>query len=152
MYKISQPVQALADVLGDAVYNKRFKANKRYVKDSKEWLALSKEELLNLKDATHETNPKLFREFVEDITNYHIRVIGFFPQVWSSTITGHDRPGAIAGQAITETYTTVLQYESQYLVYIDARFCYKVDNPSEFFFKDLSDRKMASLSRHKIYK
>lgn len=151
MYRTTCPVQTLSDVLGDAVYSKRFNANKRYVKDSPKWLSLSNEEFVKLKNATHETHPNLFREFIEDVTNYHIRVIGFFPQMWSSTATGHDRPGTVAGQAMTEAYTVVLQFEKQYLVYIDSHFCYKIDEPNEAFFKDLSDRKMASLSKSKNY-
>lgn len=151
MYHTSQPVQVLSDVLGDAVHNQRFKLKTRYVKDAEEWLKLSKEETKALVEATYSTHPHLFKELKESVSLHHLKIIGFFPQMWPNTATGHDRKGTIAGQAFTEAYTIVINLENTYVVYIDSRYCYTVENPNSLFFEHLSKRMMNPLSRHMEY-
>ena len=78
-----------------------------------------------------------------------------FPQVWGSTNTAFDvcKDGspAIGGCAMTKAYTVVVKetLTETYGIFVDDRVCYKVDNPSDEFYKDLSERNMKSLSEAK---
>lgn len=75
-----------------------------------------------------------------------------FSQVWGSTCTAfdvcEDGSAAIGGQAMTKAYTVVIKetLTETYGVFVDGRPCYVVDNATEEFYKDLSERTMKSLS------
>lgn len=73
-----------------------------------------------------------------------------FPQVWSSTCTGFDIDNkgnaAIAGQAITKEYTTVMHetITDMYMIFFGDKCAYIVYNPKEKFYDNLRNRRMAS--------
>lgn len=75
-----------------------------------------------------------------------------FPQVWSSTCTGFDIDNkgntAIAGQAMTKEYTTVVHeiVTDMYIVFFGDCPGYIVYDPKEVFYEDLRNRNMASKS------
>lgn len=76
-----------------------------------------------------------------------------FPQNWGSTCTGFDvcddGSPAMGGCAITREYTTVVCeiHTSLYFVFFGDRLCYVVDDPTDKFYKDLTDRNLLGLSR-----
>ena len=78
-----------------------------------------------------------------------------FPQVWGSTNTAfdvcEDGSPVIGGCAMTKAYTVVVKetLTETYGVFVDDKACYIVDNPSNEFYKDLSERNMKSLSEAK---
>ena len=78
-----------------------------------------------------------------------------FPQIWGSTCTGFDvtetGEPVMAGSAMTKEYTTIVHevLTDTYCVFFGDRPCYKVDNPSEDFYKDMIKRQMVSLSEAK---
>ena len=78
-----------------------------------------------------------------------------FPQIWGSTCTGFDvtpeGEPTIGGSAMTKEYTTIVHevLTDTYCVFFGDRPCYKVDNPSEDFYKDMIKRQMVSLSEAK---
>ena len=78
-----------------------------------------------------------------------------FPQIWGSTNTAFDvcKDGspAIGGCAMTKAYTVVVKetLTETYGIFVDGEACYMVDNPSDEFYKDLSERNMKSLSEAK---
>lgn len=78
-----------------------------------------------------------------------------FSQIWGSTNTAFDicKDGSptVGGSAMTKAYTVVIKetLTETYGVFIDNRPCYTVSNPTDEFYKDLSERKMKSLSRAK---
>lgn len=84
--------------------------------------------------------------------------IEVFSQIWGSTCTGFDvcsdGSPAMSGSAMTKAYTCVF-YESisdTYLIFIDGRFCYLVDEPNAKFLKDLKNKRLESLSKaQKMY-
>ena len=70
-----------------------------------------------------------------------------FPQTWGSTALGFD--GDFGGQAITRAYTTVV-HESltgTYIVFFGDRPAYKVQDATDQFFTDLSERNLKSTSQ-----
>ena len=70
-----------------------------------------------------------------------------FPQLWGSTALGFD--GEIGGQAMTRAYTTVV-HESltgTYMVFFGDRPAYKVQDATDQFFTDLSERNLKSTSQ-----
>lgn len=72
-----------------------------------------------------------------------------FPQTWSSTATAFDCEWG--GQGFTKAYTVVF-HESVtdvYVVFVDNRICYMVDNSPQAFLDDLRERKLASLNEAK---
>lgn len=78
-----------------------------------------------------------------------------FPQIWGSTCTGFDvtpeGEAMIGGSAMTKEYTTIIHelLTDTYCVFFGDRPCYKVDNPSEDFYKNMLKRQMVSLSEAK---
>nr|DAK01111.1 MAG TPA: hypothetical protein [Caudoviricetes sp.] len=90
-------------------------------------------------------NPYTFPEF--DII--------VFPQIWGSTSTAfdicEDGSPAIGGCAMTKAYTVVIEetLTETYGVFVDDKPCYMVDNPSDEFYRNLSERNMKSLSAAK---
>ena len=90
-------------------------------------------------------NPYMFPEF--DVI--------VFPQLWGSTSTAFDicKDGspAIGGCAMTKAYTVVIEetLTETYGVFVDNKPCYMVDNPSDEFYQNLSERNMKSLSAAK---
>ena len=77
--------------------------------------------------------------------------IEVFSQTWASTATGFDEPGTMAGQAITDAYTTVVheRITDMFVVFFDNRPCYLVDNPNETFMDDLAKHRLKSVSEAK---
>lgn len=72
-----------------------------------------------------------------------------FPQTWGSTALGFD--GEFGGQAFTQAYTTVV-HESltgTYVVFFGDRPAYKVQDATDQFFTDLSERNLKSVSQAK---
>lgn len=70
-----------------------------------------------------------------------------FPQTWGSTALGFD--GNFGGQTITRAYTTVI-HESltgTYMVFFGDRPAYKVQDATDQFFTDLSERNLKSTSQ-----
>lgn len=78
-----------------------------------------------------------------------------FPQVWGSTSTAfdvcEDGSPAIGGCAMTKAYTVVVKetLTETYGVFVDDKACYIVDNPSNEFYKDLSEHNIKSRSEAK---
>ena len=78
-----------------------------------------------------------------------------FPQIWGNTCTGFDvtpeGEPTMGGDAMTKEYTTIIHeiVTDTYCVFFGDRPCYKVNNPSEDFYKDMIKRSMASLSEAK---
>lgn len=76
-----------------------------------------------------------------------------FPQTWSNTATAFDvtASGAptIAGQALTTAYTVVMHEPVMdlYMVFVDNRLCYAVDEPNEKFLSDLNQHNLLCLSK-----
>ena len=78
-----------------------------------------------------------------------------FKQSWTTTATAFDiQPNGspvFAGQAFTEAYT-VIMYESTlqvYVVFVNDRICYVVENPTEKFMEDMNKRQLLPLSKAK---
>lgn len=75
-----------------------------------------------------------------------------FSQIWGSTNTAFDvcKNGmpVIGGQAMTRAYTVVIKESMTgiYGVFIDNTLCYIVNNATDEFYKDLSERNMKSFS------
>ena len=67
-----------------------------------------------------------------------------FPQMWGSTALGF---GGIGGQAMTSAYTTVAADVGYgyYGVFFGERLAYIVTDPSDDFFEDLRQGRMASV-------
>ena len=77
--------------------------------------------------------------------------INLFSQTWGSTALGFSGFG---GMAITEAYTTVIQYIPLdiYSVYFGKEFAYYISKPNDKFYHDLMERQMASVQNHAKYK
>jgi hypothetical protein len=77
---------------------------------------------------------------------YDITVFAMFTQTWGSTALGF---GGIGGQAITSAYVVVLESEqgAGFCVYFGSRFAYRIKKPTEEFFDDLNNRRMADVSK-----
>ena len=80
-----------------------------------------------------------------------------FKQTWGSTCTAFDvlsnGEPAWGGDAITEAYTTVF-YEpinDMFIVFIDNKLCYKVDNATDMFLEDLKNHNLKTLNQAKKY-
>lgn len=72
-----------------------------------------------------------------------------FPQQWSSTCLGFD---GIGGQAFTTAYTiVVVGPERDACVYFAGRLAYHVKNPSDLFYADLREMRMASVRQCQKY-
>lgn len=75
-----------------------------------------------------------------------------FSQIWGSTCTAFDvcKDGTptMDGQSMTKAYTVVIKetLTDTFGVFVDDKPCYVVDNATEEFYKDLSERNMKSLS------
>lgn len=88
-------------------------------------------------------------EFTSKRTEFDMIV---FPQIWGSTCTGFDvcpdGSPAVGGCAMTKEYTTVVHEitTATYIVCFGNQPCYKVTDPTDDFFSDLSARRMARLS------
>lgn len=69
-----------------------------------------------------------------------------FLQNWSSTALGF---GGIGGQALSDAYTTVFSdiLKDVYVVFFGNRMAYMVEEPTEEFYKDLKERRLASVDR-----
>ena len=69
-----------------------------------------------------------------------------FPQLWGSTALGFD--GEFGGQAFTKAYTTVVHecLTGTYLVFFGGRPAYKVQDATDQFFEDLSERSLKAVS------
>lgn len=81
--------------------------------------------------------------------------VQLFPQEWGSTVTGFDMTPeneyTFGGSAMTLAYTTVFWEPrvNAYLVFFDGSLCYAVTEPSEKFYKDLKEQRLAPLSEAK---
>lgn len=73
-------------------------------------------------------------------------VVAMFPQMWGSTALGFD---GIGGSAMTTAYTVVIQAQNghsrEVLVYFDGRFAYRISEPNELFWSDVSSQNAASI-------
>ena len=78
-------------------------------------------------------------------SSYDITVYAMFTQTWSSTALGF---GGIGGQAMTPSYTIVLESEqgSGFCVYFGGRFAYRIEKPNQSFFEDVAKRTMNRVS------
>ena len=79
-----------------------------------------------------------------------IEIIAMFAQTWGSTALGFNQ---IGGSAMTTAYTVVLRLfnSDEYLVYMGGEFCYRVTNPNQSFFDDITNRTMESQGRISKY-
>lgn len=81
--------------------------------------------------------------------------VDMFPQMWGTTSLGfdimEDGSPSIGGQAFTAAYTSVFHEKltDTYVVCFGSDICYQVVNPTEAFWKDLKEHRMASLSQAK---
>lgn len=111
---------------------------------------------------TENTANILFEELMmRTIHRYKMYV---FPQTWSTTALGFDKISCCSGQAITETYTTVVEItlykiesgknirgiiykeldDKIYAVLFDGKIAYMCLNPTHEFLGDLSNMRMKS--------
>lgn len=96
--------------------------------------------------------PKLKRKPVGFLS---ISMLSASRRYGGSTCTGFDvtpeGEAMIGGSAMTKEYTTIIHelLTDTYCVFFGDRPCYKVDNPSEDFYKDMLKRQMVSLSEAK---
>lgn len=70
-----------------------------------------------------------------------------FSQIWETTNTAFDLDENNAPKSHTTTYTVVF-YErvcNVYVVFVDNKLCYVVDNPNEFFKEDLSKHELRGI-------
>lgn len=151
MHRISNPVQTLSDVLAHAKYSNEFSPTKMIVRNLEKWTELSREDSLKMNSTDIHSHPEYWVEKSYPVSVDQIHVVGFFPQTWSSTALGNDKPGTVAGQAFTTAYTIILQNNDEFLVYFGGRFCYKVVSPNELFFEHVSTKNMHPLSKHASY-
>lgn len=92
------------------------------------------------------------REENQYIRAHHDFDVIVFSQIWGSTCTAFDicKDGspALGGNAMTRAYTTVIKetLTGTYGVFIGNKSCYMVTNATDEFYKDLSNRNMASLN------
>lgn len=77
--------------------------------------------------------------------------IEVFSQTWATTATGFDDGESMAGQAITDAYTTVVheRITDMYIVFFGGKPCYLVDNPNDTFIKDLTDHRLKGVKEAK---
>lgn len=81
-------------------------------------------------------------------TDYDMQVVNMFPQTWGSTALGF---GGIGGAAMTTAYTIILSsnLNGEYLVYFGPQFAYKIIQPSDAFFEDITKGSMCAVSSAK---
>lgn len=76
-----------------------------------------------------------------------------FPQLWGSTNTAFDimpdGSPAIGGAAMTEAYTVIMHERTLnvYVIFVDNRICYSVENANKAFIDDMKNHHIASLSQ-----
>ena len=110
---------------------------KQYLNENKEW----KEKVKKIKEKSE------FPQFLQP--DFDVIV---FSQIWGSTYTAFDicKDGspAMGGQAMTRAYTVVIKetLTNTFGVFVDDKPCYVVDNATDEFYKDLSERNVKSLS------
>jgi hypothetical protein len=77
-----------------------------------------------------------------DVPIYNLQVFSVFPQTWSDTSCGF---GGMAGQAISNAFTVVLEHEEKgdFYIFINGQFAYKQNRSNKKFVKDLIDRNVA---------
>ena len=103
------------------------------------------------------------KEYLDKIQKMACPEIDFFASVhkqyWGSGVTAFDvdKDGmpVMAPQAITPAYTTVF-FEPEnkiYIVFVDSKCCYVVENANERFLSDLKNHSLVSVSEAmKVYK
>lgn len=78
-----------------------------------------------------------------------------FPQLWGNTCTGFDitenGKSIISQSIITKEYTSVFHelLTNTWCIFFGNKLCYIITDPNEKFYKDLSEKHMASLSEAK---
>jgi hypothetical protein len=74
-----------------------------------------------------------------------------FPQMWGSTALGFEGFG---GSALTTAYTSVVWCvrSDVYAVYFDKDFAYLIEAPNKYFFDDMLNHRMASVSESGKYR
>ena len=98
----------------------------------------------------HETKEDVRIQKTRRPTEYDMAVIAMFPQTWGSTALGF---GGIGGAAMTTAYTIVIECDGEYAVYFGGRSAYLIRQPSQTFFEDMTNNRMAGVSEaHKRYK
>ena len=66
-----------------------------------------------------------------------------FMQTWSDTATGLAEEGDFAGQAFTDAYTVVLEWDESFYVYLSKRLAYcDKDTINNLFFEDLINQNL----------
>lgn len=66
-----------------------------------------------------------------------------FMQTWSDTATGLAEEGDFVGQAFTDAYTVVLEWDEKFYVYFAGQPAYVVEAPiNDAFFEDLTNQKL----------
>ena len=77
---------------------------------------------------------------------FNLSIYAMFRQMWGNTACGLDEPGMLAGQVMTECYTTVF-YEAitkKFIVCFGNTPAYIVTNPTPQFYGDMNNRCMKS--------
>lgn len=78
-----------------------------------------------------------------------VKLVSMFEQTWGSTSLGF---GGIGGAAMTTAFTSVIQAdENTFAVYFHERFAYEVLNPTDQFFKDVENKRVASRRMASLY-
>ena len=112
----------------------------------------------DIKDIINKTKTMFYNDYdyLKNSKEIHVEFDAIaFPQVWGSTCGGFDRTvdgePVMSGQAWTKEYTVVVHEISTntFYIFFGGKPCYKVTNAKKDFYKDLRDRKMASLSEAK---
>lgn len=95
-------------------------------------------------------------EFVAELKSKGVRRLDLdaevFPQVWGYTFTAFDvspqGEATCGGCAMTKAYTVVFREPNLevYIVFVDNRMAYQVDHPTDEFYDDLKNRRLASVS------
>ena len=143
------PIQDLAFAYHDAMFN-RFSdivyQDRDWDKYHKWRDKLKKEEFASAYLAERETGITMHQESLvtkrRKPTSHETSLMVMFPQTWSSTALGF---GGIGGQAITPSYSIVIECVGEYAVYFGSRFAYLVKGTKKAFFEDIAAMNLASV-------
>lgn len=142
---LTEPITPVARAWHDCLFNERLTHVKYRSKDFK---AIEADRAKGMKILDY-TPYETFEECPHP--EHEMFIHAMFPQMWSSTALGF---GGFGGQAITTAYTTIIGsgiYRKEFVVYFNGRFAYRVDDPSEQFFSDMSNQQMKSVRDSTIY-
>lgn len=95
-----------------------------------------------------EAKTEIYEDFERRPYRHEIELFSMFVQGWGSTALGF---GGVGGQAFTDAYTTILQCGNEFLVYFSTRLAYKLVNPTQAFYQDVSNMDLVEVSKSGKY-